>query len=146
MPALSLAPRQVAYQVQVAHTREELLARGGGLGQLSVASSDSTAVEYVGPPLKPASLHYWRVRTWMTPGRVSNWSAPQAVATAAGDMWVAEPIWAPDGIVSLRDGTFEMSVTDHRRHREPVVPGAEHGQQLFLAASCRVADASPGTP
>lgn len=112
VPALGPAPRQVAYQVQVAHTRDELLRDGGVVWDSGrVASDESTAVEYAGPPLAPASLYYWRVRTWTTPGLVSDWSEPQALVTVAGDTWTAEPIWAPDGTVSLTDGTFEVSVT-----------------------------------
>lgn len=33
------------------------------------------------------------------------------MVTAAGDTWTAEPVWAQDGTASLRDGTFEVSVT-----------------------------------
>ncbi|MFJ8581732.1 family 78 glycoside hydrolase catalytic domain [Micromonospora sp. NPDC093277] len=112
VPALGPAPRQVAYQVQVAHTRRELLSSGGIVWDSGrIDSSDSTAVTYAGPPLEPASLYHWRVRTWTTPGLVSHWSAPQAVVTAAGSTWTAEPIWAPDDRRALRDGTFEVSVT-----------------------------------
>ncbi|PZG24046.1 hydrolase [Micromonospora craterilacus] len=112
VPALRPAARQVAYQVQVAHTRDELLTSGGVVWDSGrVGSADSTAVEYAGPPLLPGSLYHWRVRTWATPGLVSAWSEPQAVVTAAGDTWTAEPIWAPDGEVALRDGVLDVSVT-----------------------------------
>ncbi len=112
VPALRPAARQVAYQVQVAYTRDELLTRGGVVWDSGrVDSADSTAVEYAGPPLLAGSLYHWRVRTWATPGLVSAWSEPQAVVTAAGDTWTAEPIWAPDGAVLLRDGVLDVSVT-----------------------------------
>ncbi|MEV0155794.1 family 78 glycoside hydrolase catalytic domain [Micromonospora sp. NPDC050686] len=112
VPALGPAPRQVAYQVQVAHTRQELLADGGVVWDSGrVAASDSVAVEYGGPTLRPASLYHWRVRTWTTPDLVSNWSEPQQVVTAAGDTWTATPVWARDGSVSLTDGVLDASVT-----------------------------------
>ncbi|WP_422770361.1 family 78 glycoside hydrolase catalytic domain [Plantactinospora sp. WMMC1484] len=112
VPALGRAPRQYAYQVQVAHAAPELFRRGGVVWDSGrVVSADSTAVPYAGPPLRPGSVYHWRVRTWADPGRVSAWSAPQRVVTAAGDTWAAEPIWAPDGTLRLGDGTFEVSVT-----------------------------------
>ncbi|AVT37927.1 family 78 glycoside hydrolase catalytic domain [Plantactinospora sp. BB1] len=112
VPALGRAPRQYAYQVQVAHTATELSRRGGVVWDSHrVVSADSTAVPYAGPPLRAGSVYHWRVRTWADPKRVSSWSAPQRVVTAAGDTWVAEPIWAPDGTVRLGDGSFEVSVT-----------------------------------
>ncbi|MBE1488428.1 family 78 glycoside hydrolase catalytic domain [Plantactinospora soyae] len=112
VPALGRAPRQYAYQVQVAHTRKELSSRGGVVWDSGrVSSAESTAVAYAGPPLRPGSLYHWRVRTWATPSLVSHWSEPQTVVTAAGNTWIAEPIWAPDGSVALGDGTFEVSVT-----------------------------------
>ncbi|PZG03004.1 hydrolase [Micromonospora deserti] len=112
VPALRPAARQVAYQVQVAHTRDELVTNGGIVWDSGrIDSGDSTAVEYAGPPLRPGSLYHWRVRTWAAPDLVSAWSEPQAVVTAAGDTWTAEPIWAPDGAVTLRDGVLDVSVT-----------------------------------
>ncbi len=112
VPDLGPAPRQVAYQVQVAYTRKELAKRGGTVWDSGrVASAESTAVAYAGPPLAAASLYHWRVRTWVSPGKVSGWSQPQRVVTAAGDTWTATPLWAQDGSVTLRDGTFEVDVT-----------------------------------
>ena len=106
------ATRQVAYQVQVARTAAELAARGGTVWDSGKVRSDaSVAVPYEGPPLEPASLYHWRVRTWSTPGRASAWSAPQRVITAAGETWTAEPVWAPDGSVTLRDGRLDVEVT-----------------------------------
>ncbi|MFY1669786.1 family 78 glycoside hydrolase catalytic domain [Plantactinospora sp. WMMB334] len=112
VPALGRAPRQYAYQVQVAHAAPELSRRGGVVWDSGrVVTADSTAVPYAGPALRPGSVYHWRVRTWADPGRVSAWSAPQRVVTAAGDTWAAEPIWAPDGTLRLGDGIFEVSVT-----------------------------------
>ncbi|GIG91466.1 family 78 glycoside hydrolase catalytic domain [Plantactinospora endophytica] len=112
VPALGRAPRQYAYQVQVAYAATELSRRGGVVWDSGrVVSADSTAVPYAGPPLRPGSVYHWRVRTWADRNRVSHWSTPQRVVTAAGDTWVAEPIWAPDGTVRLGDGSFEVSVT-----------------------------------
>ncbi|PZG00467.1 hydrolase [Micromonospora endophytica] len=112
VPALQPAARQVAYQVQLAYTRDDLLTRGGVVWDSGrVDSGDSTAVAYAGPPLRPSSLYHWRVRTWATPTLASGWSEPQAVVTAAGDTWTARPIWAPDGAVTLRDGVLDVSVT-----------------------------------
>ena len=106
------ATRQVAYQVQVARTAEELARHGGTVWDSGKVISDaSVAVEYAGPPLEPASVYHWRVRTWSGPGRPSAWSAPQRVVTAAGERWTATPIWAPDGTVVLRDGRLDVEVT-----------------------------------
>jgi alpha-L-rhamnosidase len=121
VPDLLPSTRQVAYQVQVARTAHELVAHGGAVWDSGrVASGDSVAVEYAGPPLEPAAVYHWRVRAWVVdahaggtpaPGKASEWSEPQRVVTAAGDTWDAVPIWARDGSVVLRDGRLDVDVT-----------------------------------
>jgi len=69
--------RQVAYQIQVATSREAL-ARGRDLVWDSgrVESDQSVFVPYGGPALQRRQRYYWRVRVWDNHGRSSAWSEP----------------------------------------------------------------------
>ncbi|RFU83770.1 hydrolase, partial [Streptomyces triticagri] len=98
---------QRAYQVQLAGGAPEF-----GPGRLvwdsgRVASADSTAVPYGGPPLEPRTAYWWRVRCWGT--KQSPWSRPVLLATTVEDEWTAAPIWAPEG-ETITDGMLSARV------------------------------------
>ncbi|MBN1174368.1 MAG: family 78 glycoside hydrolase catalytic domain [Micromonosporaceae bacterium] len=104
--------RQVAYQIQVARTARELDRRGGAVWDSGrVESTASVAVGYAGPALAPATTYHWRVRTWAGPKRAFAWSRPSRMVTETGPTWSAEPIWAPDGTLTLGDGRLEVELT-----------------------------------
>jgi alpha-L-rhamnosidase len=125
VPAVGVAPRQAAYQIQMA-TSPDGFSRPGDLVWDSgrVTDAASTAVSYGGPSLEPATPYWWRVRTWGSsgrtpadgrrpadgPGPVSAWSAPQRIVTEAGD-WAGVPVWAPTDTTTLTDGVLDANVT-----------------------------------
>jgi alpha-L-rhamnosidase len=111
VPAAGAGPRQTAYQIQLADSPEAFAAGGGIVWDSGKVTGDaSTAVAYGGPGLAPASLYWWRVRTWLGTPRASAWSAPQRIITAAAD-WAGVPIWAPADLATLTDGVLEADVT-----------------------------------
>lgn len=99
--------------MQLAH--QIVVRRGSGASQVlvwdsgPVASSQSIAVPYAGPPLIPGQMYWWTVRTWDRAGGVSPYAEPQLFVTALKDTWTAKPIWGAtdDTFVFLR-GTFEL--------------------------------------
>ena len=42
----------------------------------TVTSDASVLRDYAGPPVRSATMYYWRVRVWDARGRVSAWSHP----------------------------------------------------------------------
>jgi alpha-L-rhamnosidase len=89
---------QSAYQVQVA-SDVRLLEQGKAdvWDSQKVQSSESSCVTYAGPALSPASVYYWRVRTWDKDGTEGVYSPPAHFVTAIRDGWKAEPVWAQEG-------------------------------------------------
>jgi alpha-L-rhamnosidase len=76
--------RQTAYQVVAAHAPEQL---AEGVAHLlwdsgKVASAQSVAVPYAGPPVGSRERVYWRVRCWDAQGRPGPWSEPALFETA----------------------------------------------------------------
>jgi alpha-L-rhamnosidase len=96
---------QTAYQVQVASDINRLKQDKPDVwDSQKVQSSESSCVSYAGPALSPASVYYWRVRTWDKDGNKGVYSNPGRFVTALKDGWKAEPVWAQDGdFVLLRN-------------------------------------------
>jgi len=89
---------QTAYQVQVAS--DVLLLeqdKPDAWDSNKINSSESSCVTCKGGVLKPASVYYWRVRTWDKGGIPGVYSKPARFVTAIKDGWKAEPVWAADG-------------------------------------------------
>ncbi len=93
-----LAPagaRQIAYQIQVSsamHGQADLWDTG------RVASAE-VAAEYAGRPLNAYQQAFWRVRTWMSDGKVSEWSpiahwgvGPREEAEWGASQWIARDV------------------------------------------------------
>jgi alpha-L-rhamnosidase len=73
---------QSAYQIQVANSREDLIAaRTLRWDSGQVASNQSTFVPYAGPALGSSERVYWRVRVWDETGKISTWSEPSFLET-----------------------------------------------------------------
>ena len=69
--------KQSAYRVQVASSRENLLAGRGDLWDTGKVDSDqSIQVVYQGQPLKSEKEAFWHVRVWDKDGIESPWSEP----------------------------------------------------------------------
>lgn len=79
--------RQVAYQILVASTAENIEAdRGDMWDSGKVVAEDSLHIPYAGRPLKSRAAYWWKVRVWDQEGRASNWSHP-----AKWEMGLLEP-------------------------------------------------------
>jgi len=110
VPDLGTAPMQSAYEVEFATAPDGFSGSTLIWDSGEVTSSASTAVSYTGPTLDPATPYWWRVRTWVTghgTTRLSRWSDPQPIVTAAGT-WTGTPIWMPG---TLMNGTLDAKVT-----------------------------------
>jgi len=69
--------RQIAYQILVASSEENLQNNKGDLWNSGRVKSDrSTHVEYKGKQLTSRMRCYWKVRVWDKAGKVSAWSEP----------------------------------------------------------------------
>ena len=69
--------RQTAYRIVVASTREKLDAGDFDLWDSGeVLSEQSTLVPYNGRRLSSGQDCYWKVQTWNSKGKVSDWSEP----------------------------------------------------------------------
>jgi len=85
--------RQRGYQVLVATSRDALDGDRGDLwdsGQ--VDSDDSVHVVYEGKPLASGQRAWWKVRVWLSDGRVSSYSEPALweMGLLAADEWKAK--------------------------------------------------------
>ena len=68
---------QVAYRVLVASSVEELARDEGDLWDSGkVADSRNVGIEYHGRPLGTSQRVFWKVKTWCSAGKESDWSAP----------------------------------------------------------------------
>lgn len=65
---------QKAYEIEV--SRDSLFISPAVWKSGRVASDNSIAVNYSGPPLSPASRYFWRVRVCGDSGKISPWSPP----------------------------------------------------------------------
>ena len=99
-----------------AQTARQIVVKTGCTGKQTVmwdsgkvASSQSIAVPYGGPALKPGQLYGWTVRTWNAADEVSPYAAPQVFVTALKETWSAKPVWgaAENAFVFLR-GAVEL--------------------------------------
>jgi alpha-L-rhamnosidase len=67
--------RQVAWQILVATSREELAADRGSLWDSGKVASDETyAIRYEGKALSSSQRGFWKVRVWDQAGALSDWS------------------------------------------------------------------------
>jgi alpha-L-rhamnosidase len=103
VPAIREAAFQSAYRLQIGETSAKLGHEPDLIWDSGrVASNDSTAVPVLGlldgHALAPDSVYYWRVQVWAQDGRVSKWSDPQRLITAAAATWAGVPIWLPERI------------------------------------------------
>lgn len=86
---------QTAYQIQVKSGRSGSPSLVWDSGK--VASSQSIAVPYAGPQLKPGQMYEWTVRTWNNAGQAGPYADPQLFVTALKDTWSARPVWGAAG-------------------------------------------------
>lgn len=69
---------QVAYQIIVAESLEQLAANNGTIWNSGkVDTSMSILVTFAGKRLESMKLYFWKVRIWDETGQVSPWSLPQ---------------------------------------------------------------------
>jgi len=74
---------QTAYRILLASDAKLLTKNQGDMWDSGRTESDnSTAVQYAGKPLKPATLYYWKVQTWSNHGEESPFSEPKCFITA----------------------------------------------------------------
>ena len=86
MESEARAQAQRAYQLEVASSREALLAgRPDTWSSGRLAGSDSVLVRYAGPSLAPGRSYFWRVRVEDAAGRLAPWSSAAHFVTALGD-------------------------------------------------------------
>ena len=75
---------QQAYEIQLATSREKLLADAPDLWDSGrVESSQNLAVPYDGKALQSGQCYWWRVRVWDNYGQISPYSEPKAFRTAS---------------------------------------------------------------
>ncbi len=124
--------RQSAYEILVA-TRLDLLAPGKAdvWDSAKQSSSESVAIAYAGPALKPTTRYYWTVRVWDIKDKPSSWASPAFWETGlmspanwpakwigwenpedAGDRAAIHWIWATGS--DATDVPADTSVTFHR--------------------------------
>ncbi len=98
-------PRQSAYRVLVASTREALEREQGDLWDTGkVEGSDATEVEYQGAPLAAHQHCFWKVMVWNAAGEPEGWSQPGhwSVGILQPDDWQGEWI-GYDGPRSMKE-------------------------------------------
>jgi len=75
--------RQLAWQIQVASTKEKLEQGNADIwDSKKVNSSDQAFIAYQGNQLQSARQYFWRVKIWSTAGEESVWSEPSFFVTA----------------------------------------------------------------
>ena len=75
---------QTAYRILVASNAELLQKNTGDMWDSGTVESDnSTAVQYAGKPLQPATVYYWKVQTLSNHGEESPFSQPKSFITAS---------------------------------------------------------------
>jgi alpha-L-rhamnosidase len=106
---------QSAYQILVASSAARLAAGEGDVWDSGrVASSDSVAVEYVGPALASRRRYHWTARAWDAAGRPCAYGPPAwfEMGLLAPEDWAAEWIGYPASLggraLYLRS-TFELA-------------------------------------
>ena len=76
LSATGRAQKQVAFQVKVADTAEELTSGRGAIWDSGKVNSDQNfGIVYRGPDLESGRRYYWRVRVWDQDGKAAGWSA-----------------------------------------------------------------------
>ena len=91
--------RQIAWQILVASTPEELAHDHGNLWDSGRTESDQTIhVAYAGEPLQSRMRCWWKVRVWDNAGIVSAWSEPAtwSMGLRTATDWQAKWIETPD--------------------------------------------------
>lgn len=85
---------QTAYQIVVFDHLEEAASDKNIMWDSGkVESSESSNVPYIGQPLKPGRIYFWKVRTWDKQKQAGAYSNPQRFITGIQDQWTAVPIW-----------------------------------------------------
>ncbi|GAA4466451.1 glycoside hydrolase family 78 protein [Nibrella saemangeumensis] len=90
--------RQTAYELLVSETLADINRPRGTVWQSGkVLSGQNLHIDYAGPPLKPFTRYYWRVRVYDAGGQASAWSPPAWFETAMLQPadWQAQ--WIGDG-------------------------------------------------
>lgn len=99
---------QKAYQIEVASTKDQLLAGEADLWQSGlVESADQIRVPYAGTPLTSRQQGWWRVRIW-NDDKLSKWSAPQHFGIGILDQIKGQYIGATPGKSSLLRKKFHV--------------------------------------
>lgn len=110
----SQAREQGAYQIQVAHTAEDLSEGRLVWDSERVASRESVSLVYAGPPLAARTRYWWRVRVWDEAGAASAWSAPDwwEMGLLSPSDWSAQWIEGADPLrQDWADFTLETDLT-----------------------------------
>ena len=121
--------RQMAYEIRVATSADDLTLSGKQCWNSGVVKSDqSVNVVYQGASLRSATRYYWQVRIRDNKNRVSNWSDPSWWETALLDnaLWKAK--WIASG---------EQSPEDHRPvcfRREFACKGSIKSARLYITS------------
>ena len=75
LSATGRAQKQVAFQIKVADTAEELTSGSGAIWDSGKVNSDQNfGIVYGGPDLASGHRYYWRVRVWDQDGKAAGWS------------------------------------------------------------------------
>ena len=73
--------RETAWRIQAATSREALMSGSPDMWDTGKIVSSSTSVEWGGAPLPSSSTIWWRVKTWNSEGKESDWSVPSSWST-----------------------------------------------------------------
>ena len=95
--AAAQAEKQKAYRICVATSVEALEAgEPDAWDSKKVKSPESYLIPYKGKPLKEGESYYWRVMTWNSKGKASQWSEVQKFSVGLSpESWKAKWIGAP---------------------------------------------------
>lgn len=113
--------RQAAYAVEVASSREALLAGTADLWVSGRVTGDQThLIPYGGSPLRSTQRVYWRVRSWSVAGPCSPWSEPATwtMGQLQPDDWVG--IWV-EAVEERPSLLFRRTLTLEKRPTRAVV-------------------------
>ncbi|MGH2947911.1 MAG: family 78 glycoside hydrolase catalytic domain [Solirubrobacteraceae bacterium] len=122
---------QTAYRLQVATSRELLLAaRPDVWDSGTVESSRSVNVAYGGPALESATRYWWRVRAWDVDDRPSAWS---------------DPTWWETGLLQQSEWEADWIGRDVDSSEEAPPPDLEGSQWIWYPEGDPGTAAPPGT-
>ena len=123
---------QTAYRILVASDAKLLSHDQGDMWDSGRTRNDnSTAVQYAGKPLQPATIYYWKVQTWSNHGEESPYSEPKYFITA--------------GTLDNRTACYPLQITDEYpiqiRELEEKATFIDFGKAAF--GSLRITLSSP---